>query len=167
MAPITRLTQMMSASTTTPVRKLNNSNLINYHWCHEAIAAGHIQVVWINGTDNLADALTKVTVGEWRQYLFTEFLWWSGLWAGERKTQESSCPYKSTEILRGPQISNGSHSWVRKASNLRGLLNIHGSARSLVTMTNWSCVWLSTATQIEMKDWCPSSHLTFSAIFRQ
>jgi hypothetical protein len=39
-------------------------NAINYHQCREAIAAGHIQVAWINSTDNLADALTKVTVGE-------------------------------------------------------------------------------------------------------
>jgi hypothetical protein len=32
---------------------------INYHQCCESIA-------WINGTENLADALTKVTVGEQR-----------------------------------------------------------------------------------------------------
>jgi ABC-type phosphate/phosphonate transport system substrate-binding protein len=50
-------------------------NLINYHRCREAIAAGHIRVAWINGTDNLADALTKVTVGEQRQYLFSRILW--------------------------------------------------------------------------------------------
>jgi hypothetical protein len=42
---------------------------INYHQCREAIAAGHIRVAWINGTDNLADALTKVTVGERRRTL--------------------------------------------------------------------------------------------------
>jgi hypothetical protein len=48
---------------------------INYHQCCEAIAAGHIRVAWINGTDNLADALTKVTVGERRQYLFSRILW--------------------------------------------------------------------------------------------
>jgi hypothetical protein len=42
------------------------------------------------------------------------------------------------------------------------VLNICDSVRSLVTMTNWSCAWLSTVTRIEMKDWCPSSRFTFS-----
>jgi hypothetical protein len=50
-------------------------NVINYHQCREAIAAGHIQVAWINGTNNLADALTKVTVEERRRYLFSRILW--------------------------------------------------------------------------------------------
>jgi hypothetical protein len=50
-------------------------NAINYHRCREAIAAGHVRVAWINGQDNLADALTKVLVGERRRYLFSRILW--------------------------------------------------------------------------------------------
>jgi hypothetical protein len=50
-------------------------NAINYHCAREAQAAGHIQVAWIDGTDNLADALTKVTVGACPLYLFSRILW--------------------------------------------------------------------------------------------
>lgn len=58
-------------STTCPKSTLKKKyNTINYHQCCEAIAAGHIQVPWIYGTDNLADALTKNTVGETRNYFF-------------------------------------------------------------------------------------------------
>jgi len=39
-------------------------NTINYHCIHKAQAAGHIAIAWIDGNDNLADAFTKVTVGE-------------------------------------------------------------------------------------------------------
>ena len=63
-------------ATTRPESTLKKKhNAINYHRCREAIAAGHIRVAWINGTDNLADALTKVTVGERRRYLFSRILW--------------------------------------------------------------------------------------------
>jgi hypothetical protein len=63
-------------ATTCPESTLKKKhNAINYHQCQEAIAAGHIRVAWINGTDNLADALTKVTVGERRRYLFLRILW--------------------------------------------------------------------------------------------
>jgi hypothetical protein len=51
-------------------------NVINYHQCHEAIAAGCIWAAWINCTDNLTDALTKVTAGERRRYFFSSILWW-------------------------------------------------------------------------------------------
>jgi hypothetical protein len=50
-------------------------NAINYHNAREAQAAGHIQVAWIDGKESLADALTKVTVGERWLYLFSQILW--------------------------------------------------------------------------------------------
>jgi len=50
-------------------------NAINYHRAREAQAAGHVRVAWIDGKENLADALTKVTVGERRRYLFSRILW--------------------------------------------------------------------------------------------
>ena len=50
-------------------------NVINYHRAREAQAAGHVRVAWIDGKENLADALTKVTVGERRRYLFSRILW--------------------------------------------------------------------------------------------
>jgi hypothetical protein len=62
--------------TTRPESTLKKKhNAINYHRCREAIAAGHIRVAWIDTKYNLADALTKVTVGERRQYLFSRILW--------------------------------------------------------------------------------------------
>jgi hypothetical protein len=63
-------------ATTRPESTLKKKhNAINFHRCREAVAAGHIRVAWINGTDNLADALTKVTIGERRRYLFSRILW--------------------------------------------------------------------------------------------
>jgi Reverse transcriptase (RNA-dependent DNA polymerase) len=50
-------------------------NAINYHRAREAQAAGHIQVAWIDGAENLADALTKVIVGKRRHYLLRRILW--------------------------------------------------------------------------------------------
>jgi hypothetical protein len=71
------MSQFVNAMTRPESTLKKKHNAINYHWCHLAIAAGHIQVAWINGTDNLADALTsKVTVGELRRYLFLRILWW-------------------------------------------------------------------------------------------
>jgi hypothetical protein len=48
---------------------------INYHRVREAQAAGYILVTWIDGKMNVADALTKVTVGEHRKWLFSRILW--------------------------------------------------------------------------------------------
>mgnify|MGYP003507168593 FL=1 len=63
-------------ATTRPESTLKKKHsAINYHRCREAIAAGHIRVAWINGIDNLSDALTKVLVGERRRYLFSRILW--------------------------------------------------------------------------------------------
>ena len=63
-------------ATTRPESTLKKKhNAINFHRCREAVAAGHIRVAWTNGTDNLADALTKVTIGERRRYLFSRILW--------------------------------------------------------------------------------------------
>jgi hypothetical protein len=63
-------------STTRPESTLKKKhNAINYHRCREAIASGHIRVAWIDTKENLADALTKVTVGERRHYLFSRILW--------------------------------------------------------------------------------------------
>jgi hypothetical protein len=63
-------------TTTHPESTLKKKhNAINYHRAREAQAAGHIQVAWIDGKENLADALTKVTVGERRLYLFSRILW--------------------------------------------------------------------------------------------
>ena len=62
--------------TTRPESTLKKKhNAINYHRCREAIAAGHIRVAWIDTNENLADALTKVLVGEKRHYLLTRILW--------------------------------------------------------------------------------------------
>jgi hypothetical protein len=62
-------------TTTKPEATLKKKhNAINYHRCREAQAAGHIRVGWIDGINNLADALTKVVVGQWRQYLFSRIL---------------------------------------------------------------------------------------------
>jgi len=80
-------------------------------------------------------------------------------------------PYMPTEILRGPRISDRSPSCIRKVSDLRGLLNIRGSARLLAPMTDEvmrdrcviACV-IESVTRIEMRDWCPSSR---SHILRQ
>ena len=63
-------------TTTRPESTLKKKhNAINYHRAREAQAAGHIQVTWIDGTENLADALTKVIVGERRHYLLRRILW--------------------------------------------------------------------------------------------
>ena len=45
-------------------------NAINYHQICEAQAAGHVIITWIDGKENLSDALTKVMVGESCYYLF-------------------------------------------------------------------------------------------------
>jgi hypothetical protein len=50
-------------------------NAINYHCIHEAQAAGHIWIGWIDGKKNLADALMKFTVGAHRLWLFSSILW--------------------------------------------------------------------------------------------
>ncbi len=63
-------------STTRPESTLKKKhNAINYHRIREAIAAGHVKVTWISTDENLSDALTKVTVGRKRQYLFSRILW--------------------------------------------------------------------------------------------
>ena len=63
-------------STTHPESTLKKKHVaINYHRCREAQAAGHCIMTWIDGKDNLANALTKVTVGERRRYLFSRILW--------------------------------------------------------------------------------------------
>ena len=63
-------------STTRPESTLKKKhNAINYHRAREAQAAGHIQVAWIDGKENLADVLTKVLVGERRRYLLSRILW--------------------------------------------------------------------------------------------
>ena len=63
-------------TTTRPESTLKKKhNAINYHRCREAQAAGHIRVGWIDGINNLADGLTKVTVGQRRQYLFSRILY--------------------------------------------------------------------------------------------
>ena len=66
---------VVNAMTRPEAQLKKKHNAINFHRCREAIAAGHIRVAWINGVDNLADALTKVTVGERRHYLFSRILW--------------------------------------------------------------------------------------------
>jgi hypothetical protein len=50
-------------------------NVINYHHIREAQAAGHIWIGWIDGKKNLADALTKVTVGAHQLWLLSRILW--------------------------------------------------------------------------------------------
>jgi hypothetical protein len=63
-------------STTRPESTLKKKHqAINYHRVREAQAAGHVQIAWIDGKENLADALTKVTVGERRRYLYSRILW--------------------------------------------------------------------------------------------
>jgi hypothetical protein len=63
-------------TTTRPESTLKKKhNAINYHRAREAQAAGHIRVAWIDGKQNLADVLTKVLVGEQRQYLLSRILW--------------------------------------------------------------------------------------------
>jgi hypothetical protein len=44
-------------------------NAICYHLCRRAQAAGHVHVGKILGTDNRADAFTKVIVSEHRRHL--------------------------------------------------------------------------------------------------
>ena len=63
--------------TTRPESTLKKKhNAINFHRAREAqAAAGHIRVAWIDGKQNLADALTKVLVGEYRKYLLSRILW--------------------------------------------------------------------------------------------
>jgi len=63
-------------TTTRPESTLKKKhNAINYHRIREAQAAGHIQIAWIDGQENLADALTKVIVGARRHYLLSQILW--------------------------------------------------------------------------------------------
>jgi ABC-type phosphate/phosphonate transport system substrate-binding protein len=51
--------ELVVNSTTRPESTLKKKhNAINYHRFCEAIAAGHIQVAWINGRDNRAVKLT-------------------------------------------------------------------------------------------------------------
>jgi Reverse transcriptase (RNA-dependent DNA polymerase) len=59
-------------STTAPESTLKKKhNAICYHRAREAQAAGHIRVGKILGTDNLADAFTKVIVGQHRIHLLS------------------------------------------------------------------------------------------------
>ena len=63
-------------STTRPESTLKKKhNAINYHRAREAQAAGHIQVAWIDGKENLADVLTKVLTGQRRFYLLSRILY--------------------------------------------------------------------------------------------
>ena len=50
---------------------------INYHRIREAQAADppYIRITWIDGNENLADAFTKVLVGQKRHYLLSRILW--------------------------------------------------------------------------------------------
>lgn len=57
-------------SSTAPESTLKKKhNAICYHRCREAQAAGHIRIGKILGTDNHADAFTKVIVGAHRKHL--------------------------------------------------------------------------------------------------
>jgi hypothetical protein len=59
-------------STTAPESTLKKKhNAICYHRAREAQAAGHIRVGKILGTDNHADAFTKVIVGAHRKHLYS------------------------------------------------------------------------------------------------
>ena len=63
-------------TTTRPESTLKKKhNAINYHRIREAQAAGHVAIAWIDGNDNLADAFTKVTVGQRRRYLHSKILY--------------------------------------------------------------------------------------------
>ena len=63
-------------TTTRPESTLKKKhNAINYHRIREAQAAGHVAIAWIDGNDNLADAFTKVTVGQRRRYLYSKILY--------------------------------------------------------------------------------------------
>ena len=60
-------------STTAPESTLKKKhNAICYHRAREAQAAGHIRVAKIHGPDNLADAFTKVIVGQHRIHLLSQ-----------------------------------------------------------------------------------------------
>ena len=60
-------------STTAPESTLKKKhNAICYHRAREAQAAGHIRVGKIHGPDNLADAFTKVIVGQHRTHLLSQ-----------------------------------------------------------------------------------------------
>jgi hypothetical protein len=71
--------------------------------CFCVVSAGHIRVAWINGTDNLADALTKVTIGGNGDGIicFREF-------CGERFHLPIQF-YGSSTVDRGPRISDRGH----------------------------------------------------------
>ena len=49
---------------------IKKHNSIAYHYIRWNVAAGFIQVGWINGKDNLADPLTKSFSALVREYLF-------------------------------------------------------------------------------------------------
>jgi hypothetical protein len=60
-------------STTAPESTLKKKhNAICYHRAREAQAAGHVRVGKILGTDNHADAFTKVIVGSHRKHLYSK-----------------------------------------------------------------------------------------------
>jgi hypothetical protein len=59
-------------TTTRPESTLMPLATIDVMKCKEA--AGHVRVGWIDGINNLADALTKVTVGQKQHYLFSRIL---------------------------------------------------------------------------------------------
>jgi hypothetical protein len=60
-------------NTTAPESTLKKKhNAICYHRAREAQAAGHIRVGKILGSDNLADAFTKVIVGQHRIHLLSQ-----------------------------------------------------------------------------------------------
>jgi hypothetical protein len=63
-------------TTTRPESTLKKKhNAINYHRVREAQAAGHVKIAWVDGMTNLADAFTKVLVGQHRSDLLKRILW--------------------------------------------------------------------------------------------
>ncbi len=48
---------------------------VAYHYIRNAVAANGISVGWIDGNNNLADALTKCLAGNTRQYLFGNWMY--------------------------------------------------------------------------------------------
>lgn len=65
-------------SSTRPESTLKKKHAaINYHRIREAQAADppYIRITWIDGNENLADAFTKVLVGQKRHYLLSRILW--------------------------------------------------------------------------------------------
>ena len=63
-------------SSTRPESTLKKKHAaVNYHRIREAQAGGYVTISWIDGNENLADALTKVLTGKKRHYLFSRILW--------------------------------------------------------------------------------------------